>query len=166
MPPQVTEQILQSTLATWLFINPTALDAFKKWLEKMGKSRGLLRDEDGEQPKFYLTIDQMTAAAADPDIKDHVVLIQQRAGDQVYVPPGYPHYVINHLPCVKVAYDTIELDHLPKYVVANQTVNTRIAPNATDYVDVAKVTLSLCIWAAAKITDTFLMKISTAQPDA
>lgn len=46
-----------------------------------------------------------------------MVVLQQRAGERVYVPPGWVHQVTNLRTCLKLAWDTYDVEHFPAYVL-------------------------------------------------
>ncbi len=132
MPATQVRKLKTEALATWLFVGPSALDDMDAWVQSVGKGP-LLRHPDGRESKDVFVTEQEMAAAHDALGSDKVVMLQQCAGDEVHVPPGYVHWVFNRMPCVKFAYDAMRLENLPAYVHAGCTVNSRISNNATDY---------------------------------
>jgi hypothetical protein len=136
---------LNAVLATWLFIHPHALDAFEAWLQSIGLGGHFLTHGAN---KVHLTVQQMKDAQA--ALPDQVMLIEQRAGEQIYVPPGFPHFVQNNAPTIKLAYDSLRIAQLPEHVIAHQTVNARLGFSATDYLEIPKLMLPLCAWADLK----------------
>jgi hypothetical protein len=102
----------EATLALWCFIHPKFLrragDALRhvspsKYKELITKQWGPL------EPSAALTEDELVrfAAAMNAEFggEGSVVLLRQKAGQVVLVPPGWVHCVLNLAPCIKVAND-------------------------------------------------------------
>ena len=66
---------------------------------------------------------------------DKVVLIEQKAGEVVFVPPGWVHCVVNMEPCIKAACDLYTVDRFPSYARAAYEVGSAVmhVANAPDY---------------------------------
>jgi hypothetical protein len=139
-------------LAVWLLVHPAHLKEFQGWLKANGMHAVLVSASVTTRHKVLLTADDMRAAAK--ALPGKVVLLEQRSGDQVYVPPGWLHFVVNVEPCCKLAYDSVRPCQLPDYVVAHHTVNARVGYSAEDYVEVPKLVTALCAEALTRFLNS------------
>lgn len=122
--------------ATWAFCRPRAVPALHKllcklWPMRYGKTRGLR--SDAKDPLTLIDVQRLETELS----KDHVlgpcrtldgkesqwlVIKEQRAGDRILVPAGWPHMVVNHHPCAKVAWDDFQASLLPSYMATANTM--------------------------------------------
>jgi oxalate decarboxylase/phosphoglucose isomerase-like protein (cupin superfamily) len=49
-----------------------------------------------------------------------LVIVKQRHGQVVYVPPGWAHQVTNEQPCLKVAWDYYDPNNFGKYALVHK----------------------------------------------
>jgi hypothetical protein len=128
-----------SVLAVWTFINPLLVGEADNWVKQnimvippppKKKARGEQQQQQsrwplgfagspdrvhlkgGELDRFLAYIQQL---GSDLRIDNPVVQLQQKAGQLVYVPPGWVHQVVNLSPNVKVAWDYYIADNFHKY---------------------------------------------------
>lgn len=102
----------QGAIATWLFCRPERQADLETWLKKHARSASFAAlDKAALSPGEW---DQLMRA------KDElgIVVVEQHAGQLVFVPPGWPHYVRNECATVKVAWDLLELRLLPQCIAA------------------------------------------------
>lgn len=126
-----------AVLAYWFFVNPLFLDTFLRFCKR---GRKFVKKEltQNECKKFM---------KKNPGA---MVCIEQRAHQQVYVPPGWLHSVFTVKPCVKMAYDYLNVFKFPTYMAAWLHVGRTLAkqsgqPNANDYMDVSDVAINFAI---------------------
>ena len=120
---------MEKPLAIWWFVHPDSAMAADQWVR--GNIAG--RKDDGIA-KFRAKHGHMTKlTAALP--AGHVVEIQQFAGDEVFVPPGWIHMVSNQQACVKLAFDYYEAASFPAYVASWMEVGSKVTrgANVQDY---------------------------------
>jgi hypothetical protein len=101
---------LNVELSRWFFVEPKAIDAF------MNKYSFIWRST------YRYSIDDLSKVVR--EFRENTGLrafcLKQYAGTIVYVPPGWLHCVINVQPCIKFAWDYLDLQNLPKYVQSHQ----------------------------------------------
>ena len=56
----------------------------------------------------------------------------------VHVPPGWPHQVVNLAPCVKMAWDFYDIEHLTHYVLSRQYI-AKYMPKSDDYMGASRL---------------------------
>jgi hypothetical protein len=139
LPAATQEPDPKQLLAVWLFIHPDALDAFEAWLKGLHEDNTFLT---AGAANLHLSLQHMEDA--EKALPGKVIRLEQRAGDQVYVPPGWPHFVTNAATTVKLAFDTVHTRQLPQYITAHHRVNARMSRSATDYIEIAKLLPCLC----------------------
>jgi hypothetical protein len=100
-------------LAEWTFIHPDAAEAANSWLQNNGFATGFTTV--GKALLSSQQVSAMQAALADAVAGGAVRVIQQRAGDMVYVPPGWVHQVYNVRSCLKLAWDLYVKTHFQYY---------------------------------------------------
>jgi len=110
----------QFVLARWWFVHPHVAPRFAEFV------RDSLHHADGVQefmpkPEHW---DLMLAFGSQNAIdgRDVVVVLNQGPGDIVLVPPGWPHAVINVMPCGKLAWDHYDPRHLATYAAVHRDV--------------------------------------------
>jgi hypothetical protein len=123
----------RGALAVWVFFQPTftANGGLAAALKQLGAAN-LTRD--GRIPhkhKVELTLQQ--AHQIEQAYPGSVVIIPQHAGGQVFVPPGWPHQVLNLRPCVKVAWERCRRGWYYMYALHMCTVVPQFARMADDY---------------------------------
>jgi JmjC domain, hydroxylase len=95
-------------LAVWYFVRPRHVAAFVGLLGGDESVTQLRKVEEMDE-----VAQQLRAATGD---EQAVVVVEQRAGQRVSVPPGWMHTVINLLPCVKLAWDHQVPENLAGYI--------------------------------------------------
>ena len=133
-----------SVLAVWVLINPLLVEAADAWIKKsvlntkrkrMGddeehvyrwpngfaspaKDRVHLKGDDLHRFKTY-----MEQLGVQCGISNPVVELEQRPGQLVHVPAGWPHQVTNVSPNVKVAWDCYDACNMHKYMQLQSIVS-------------------------------------------
>jgi hypothetical protein len=140
-------------VAMWLFIPPTdeAIAAVNSVIradpDGLGRAcpngLGLPADPDflrGSADKQHnmrvLTPEQMQRIADSPEAAEHGVhIVQQHSWDEVTVPPGWIHAVVNLRPCIKFAFDYLAEQDLVKTAISQHFIASGIFGPimATDY---------------------------------
>ncbi len=130
-------------LALWAFLDPRHVDALNSELQRRDYSKKQLsaRLPRGEALSEGQLRDLATVTVQQTQ-RPLLLLIEQRAGDRVYVPPGWAHSVVNMRPCVKIAWDSVLAERLPRYLCAAQL--RRHVESAKDFMD-AETVLVTCI---------------------
>ncbi|KAF6234876.1 hypothetical protein COO60DRAFT_1618798, partial [Scenedesmus sp. NREL 46B-D3] len=125
IPENKLAQLQLQPVATWLFITPAVfnntglldklLDALlecgavpqpakdKKRPGKLRASAWNLLTGHGSKPNLTLTSKQMHRVKG--AMGEHAVLIEQKSGHGVWVPPGWLHFVYNNQACFKIAFE-------------------------------------------------------------
>lgn len=129
------------TLAYWLFVSPVVL-ADQKLTEKLlealgpgaadlssfyGNSTFPAASTAGAKHGSWLSEQHMLKLMEDlPELlKDHVLLLQQAAGQCMLVPVGWLHWVINVRPCLKIACEIMPLYQLPAAAAVHRFIRSR-----------------------------------------
>jgi hypothetical protein len=125
----------EAPLAYWLFVAPAVVGAWLDPYLKQGQelpsgkvySAGVGITESGTgKSDILLTHQDMLRIQADynlarmgrPDLPESGVLVmEQRHGQIMFVPPGWAHAVVNVQPCIKVARDLYNSMHFPLYAI-------------------------------------------------
>lgn len=119
-------------LATWVLLHPVAAARADAWLRENGYPQGL-----ATEGKVHLSDPKLGALAKqlgkDSNGDSYLIVLEQRHGDMVYVPPGYLHGVTNVTACVKIAWDLYDLKHIPAYVAAWHHIASRFTSAPDDY---------------------------------
>lgn len=118
-----------SVLAVWVFISPSAVTKADEWLRGSGFPSGF-----ATPGRVRLDDDRIAALKGYLGPSD-IVIIEQRAGGRVYVPPGWVHQVSNLRPCLKLAWDLLDICHLPQYAMLQRRIAAPVfgAMMAADY---------------------------------
>ena len=114
--------------AVWVFAPPHALPAVDSYLERT-KGQKLC-------DKVELTLEEMSDMCEDSELAQlGVCKVQQRAGEVVFVPPGWVHWVKNEQACVKFAYDGYDPKLMFAYMQSWEQVASKFTnkSNAPDY---------------------------------
>ncbi|KAF6263214.1 hypothetical protein COO60DRAFT_1491135 [Scenedesmus sp. NREL 46B-D3] len=112
IPENQLAQLQLQPVATWLFISPAVfndpglldklLDALLE-PEKLRASAWNLLTCYGSKLNLTLTSKQMHRVKG--AMGEHAVLIEQKSGHGVWVPPGWLHCVYNNQACFKIAFE-------------------------------------------------------------
>ncbi|PSC67482.1 hypothetical protein C2E20_8848 [Micractinium conductrix] len=102
-------------LATWFFCPPDRLAALDMWLRTNTKASSFAAAQSLSGDEWRA----LEAAAAGLGLLRR----EQRAGQLMFVPAGWPHCVRNECENVKVAWDLLELRHLHLYLRGLQDVS-------------------------------------------
>ena len=127
-------------LSLWLFSPPTAasIEAMDDFFRKPDNEDlleacpyGLSMPPDavarGEAVNGPMTADQMRRIAADPALKAlGVRIVEQRSLDEVTVPPGWIHAVVNLRPCIKFAFNIVREADLIKCAVVQHLIGSGV----------------------------------------
>eukprot|EP00887_Chlorella_sp_A99_P003934 scaffold11.g3934.t1 len=154
-------------LARWLFIHPRLAQSASQLYKRMGyaaegfatpsTAKGSSRPRHkqarvgvglGALPAWACQgwvdcafFDAVLARFGDVVIEgeDAVAVLEQRAGDCVWVPPGWVHAVLNVQPNVKLAWDAFDWQNMAAYVESEQRIASGVTAgsNARDYMAVA-----------------------------
>lgn len=123
-------------LARWWFVNPKDYTAV---LDYIVSKRWAVRDT--RTP--LLTEDQWK------EVKDHVgsdavVLVLQHHNEYIRVLPGWAHQVDTLQPCIKVAWELINLDHIVEYLRIPRmlSINNVCKWETADYVGIQCIIMS------------------------
>jgi hypothetical protein len=77
----------------------------------------------GVCPGQNAMLDIMSTCNALHDGEVLVYTCEQRHGGLVYVPPGWIHIVFTQkVPCIKLAWDAVYLDNIPKYILVARDI--------------------------------------------
>jgi len=106
--------LFDGVLAEWLFIRPDAAELADYWLKQNGWVDGLASD-----PKVHLRNLAFTSFVSymNSILPGSVIMVEQHAGQMVYVPPGWIHQVTNKQSCLKLAWDVYDLSHMHYYAM-------------------------------------------------
>ena len=116
-------------LAYWYFVSG---EHAKELIDRLAEKT----DKEGHPATYLDDMDfKSFAATLGPNA---TFKLQQRAGDKVVVPPGWIHWVITVLPCVKVAWEIVEPESLADCVliwrdIIPQLLKNDQLQNAEDY---------------------------------
>ena len=94
-------------MAVWYFVSGVHAKLLVEWLKARPGA-------DGRLPTHLSETD---FEAFTKEVGAGAVRVEQRAGDKVVVPRGWIHWVVTVRPCVKVAWEVMEPDHLADYVL-------------------------------------------------
>lgn len=130
--------VADSVLAVWTFINPLLISSADRWIKENLTGLGVPRPKkkargEQQQSKWLLGfasspdhihlkgsdldrfLEAMQKLGSEMGVDNPVVQLQQKAGEMVFVPPGWVHQVVNLSPNVKVAWDCYTADNFHKY---------------------------------------------------
>lgn len=111
-------------LAVWVCIAPFAIHTADTWIKQQKKNKKAFIFPQGfatkgkvflARPLLDTFIYEMNA-----NIPNSVVIVPQRHGQVVYVPPGWIHQVTNLQPCLKVAFDYYDPKHFGVYALVHE----------------------------------------------
>lgn len=126
---------LSDPLAVWTFLHPSLAEQANAWLIQNGFEKGFQT-----AGRAFLSDDRVSAfkTAMDalmPGGSGGVLVVEQRAGDMVYVPPGWIHQVYNLQPCLKLAWDFYATEHFAIYSMLQSRIAAPLfgAEMADDY---------------------------------
>lgn len=136
-------------LATWVFIKPVreSLEAVSNWLKGDVSNlypNGLvypnLGDDQGTGSLPTLPLEVIERLQASAACAQHVVVCTQKHGCLMNAPVGWPHCVLNHVPCIKIAFDYVKVEDMAKIALSHATT---IVPffrqyGAVDYTNALK----------------------------
>ena len=100
-------------LATWILVSPDSVYQVDGWLKSHRFVGGL------KCPRLLSLAEAealQDAIGVGNDYRHKVVVIHQRHGEMVDVPPGWVHQVRNQNTCLKLAWDVLIFSELPWYV--------------------------------------------------
>jgi hypothetical protein len=121
--------------AWWLFIDPNMLHV----------AIPMIRETLGLASDASISKKTLTRAQADTFVaslrekvnteRPPAFVVDQHAGQRVYVPPGWMHMVANTQPCLKLAFDVYKAANFPAYIQSWKRVaaNPALDANAEDY---------------------------------
>lgn len=132
-----------SVLADWYFINPLHFQEAFDFLG--GDGSGAFGGPT--KASFNEGVCQNLLRALGESKMVHVA---QKIGHEVYVPPGWVHSVFTKQSCVKLAWDYIVVENLPKYLAAWQHVGVRMPHPTEDYVNVMGAVVKHALQASKK----------------
>jgi hypothetical protein len=172
--PEQLRHLQQQPLATWLFISP-AVFADRVLLDKLLgalASCGAVPELQKKKKKKGAA----AAAAAAPlqrvwdllvggsvsltaaQMKDvsstmtseHAVLVEQKAGFGVWVPPGWLHWVYNNQACFKIAFEVCPNEKAAACCYMQRRVRSSFSVGKQEYIRVRELVVhALSRWAAA-----------------
>jgi hypothetical protein len=133
-------------LAIWVGIAPCAVAAADAWLRSLKlegsnqrlfpeglRTKGRVRLDDNMVHQLQLHLSNLHGS-------NSVVVLEQRHGQVVYMPPGWVHQVTNKEPCVKLAWDYYEPSNFGKYALVHDMAAKLFGDAmADDYVSVHQV---------------------------
>ena len=137
-------------LARWTLFSPKIVDLLNAYILEQFPATGwkdaFLTDD------MVAAIKRASAQVPREGGEAHVIEIDQCAGQEVWVPPGCIHQVVNLEDCVKVAWDYLQPDHMHLYMQHNLDIGSGvIGSNAPDYVALASVfEVALRHWSAQR----------------
>ena len=121
-----------SPVALWAFCRPDKVGLLDNYLTQRVKVEGGLKNRGAPTPTRAQLEDCQDRICRYDGGKNAITLVEQRPGDKVVVPPGWPHAVINLASCVKVAWDSMRQDELCQYVHSWKSIVSpffKAAPN-------------------------------------
>lgn len=117
-------------LARWTLIHPSAAKEACKWIQKQFKPSG------GKAAWTSAALSPAHVAELTGHLQaNHIMVLEQRAGDIIHVAPGWAHQVENMAPCLKVAWDCVEPENLPLYVEVMRSIRAHIKFTSKDRED-------------------------------
>ena len=126
-------EVGKDVVATWGFIRPDKADQALKVIDDAMRAD----KKKKRQPAFGLfTTDYDVSVLKDvlPELKRRglVEVIDQKAGEVVMVPAGWPHFVINWRACMKVARELSSMGELEGAIFGRQLVCKHVAGNGEE----------------------------------
>ncbi len=112
-----------AVLALWCFIRPDSLEEAYKVITS--KFPDVYKLEDGDLvliPGHQLSEAQMREFKE--AMGEKVVLLEQKGGELVFLPPGWAHCVLMLQSCCKVAHDRYIPERFPLYALAQSEVGS------------------------------------------
>lgn len=125
------------TLAVWVLFHPSIVGELDAWLKAHGRPHGL-----ATAGKAHLSTEEMETLRG--VFGEKMVVLEQKGGDMVFVPPGWVHQVTNLQPCLKVAWDTYDARHYEQYCLLHRRIACKYfgSTMADDY-----MSFNLLLWA-------------------
>ena len=105
-------------LARWWFVHPHVAPRFAELVRDSLHHAGGLQKFMPKPEHWELMLAFGSQNAVDG--RDVVGVLNQRPGDIVLVPPGWPHAVSNALPCGKLAWDHYDPRQLATYAAVHR----------------------------------------------
>lgn len=135
------ELLLQHAAAAWMFVHHTFMHIFKAWVTTRYEGKG---DAFADKTATTLCLDDMRAFVQHAQATElfntyalaPVFILYQFHAQVVHVPASYWHCVVNLVPCIKFAWDTIVPERLVTYALTHVNVFTKHVYNelAPDYI--------------------------------
>jgi JmjC domain, hydroxylase len=124
-------------LAVWVCIAPFAIEAADAWLRRQKKSGAFLFPQGFATPGRVL-LQRPLLERFVYDMNAHrvgsVMVVPQRHGEVVYMPPSWVHQVTNLQPVLKVAFDFYDPNHFGLYALVHGVASRFFKQNmSTDY---------------------------------
>ncbi len=113
---------LSDPLAVWTFLHPSLAEQANAWLIENGFEKGFKTEGRAFLPSDLVSAFKTAMDALMPSGSVGVEIIMQRAGDMVYVPPGWIHQVYNLQPCIKLAWDYYDEKHFALYAMLQSRI--------------------------------------------
>ena len=89
-------------LSRWVLVHPHVVLQFAAFVKDSLKHTGGLPEFSPKPHQWH----QLKAFGAQHAVNDRssVIILHQYSGDRVLIPPGWPHAVVNLLPCLKITH--------------------------------------------------------------
>lgn len=132
----------EGVLAEWLFLHPGLASEADNWLKSNGFPMGF------KTPDRVHLIGSVRAEFITHmnSIKDGgCILIKQKGGQLVYVPPGWIHQVTNLALCLKVAWDFYSYKHFHYYAMIQTQIAKLFGENMVEDYMAANAIMEVCI---------------------
>ena len=126
-------------MATWVLLAPRILPFLQQaMVDAAGWQPGWLwgdAAEDGQQEHRRITFSAQQRQQLQEQFPDDVVVLQQFAGEEVRVPPGWLHCVSTEVPSVKFAWEVVDPRMLSLYAANLCSIGCRFVDelNNSDY---------------------------------
>lgn len=127
-------------LAVWAFINPNHLSEVIDWTRRVFPGSGGICGSS--ETRCSLSLPQLATLSTHFGA-EAVRVVEQRAGDLVYVPFGWAHQVINLRPCAKFAFDTCLSTRLPDYLHGYAALHSGLMRHADAALDFCQLAAKL-----------------------
>ena len=145
-PDKPKPKLQPLVLAVWWFVHPYVAAEFGEYIKEVfGHAAGIVGFKP--QPQHYSNMyafgDAHTIAG-----RASVLCLHQGPGDIVRVTPGWPHAVLNMLPCFKLAWDYLEMSHMATYLAVHRDIASplfRGDETSQDYMAVAPVLSNMIV---------------------